>query len=188
MRVQGTFTRWNDDRGFGFIALDQGGSEIFVHVSAFSKGDQPPTPGERVTFEIEVVDDGKKRAKNLIYPNRPAVRKVRQADFSHSRKKHGIFGKIFPLVVVAVLALVGYYSRSTVSQENTQSSDSVVSQVEVAPQQSQAIVSSSFRCDGRKYCSQMTSCDEATFFLRSCPSVEMDGDQDGVACEQQWCN
>ena len=44
-----------------------------------------------------------------------------------------------------------------------------------------------FRCDGRTYCSQMTSCDEAKFFLRNCPGTKMDGDGDGVPCEKQWC-
>ena len=46
---------------------------------------------------------------------------------------------------------------------------------------------SQFRCDGRTYCSQMTSCAEATFFLKNCPGVKMDGNHDGVPCEQQWC-
>ncbi|WP_412512168.1 excalibur calcium-binding domain-containing protein [Variovorax paradoxus] len=45
----------------------------------------------------------------------------------------------------------------------------------------------SFTCDGRKYCSQMTSCQEATYFLKNCPGVKMDGNHDGVPCEQQWC-
>jgi hypothetical protein len=44
-----------------------------------------------------------------------------------------------------------------------------------------------FKCDGRMYCSQMTSCDEAKFFLENCPDVKMDGDDDGIPCEQQWC-
>lgn len=44
-----------------------------------------------------------------------------------------------------------------------------------------------YRCDGRTYCSQMTSCDEAKFFLRNCPGTKMDGDNDGVPCERQWC-
>ncbi len=43
------------------------------------------------------------------------------------------------------------------------------------------------RCDGRTRCSQMTSCEEATYFLRNCPGTTMDGDHDGVPCEQQWC-
>jgi len=45
----------------------------------------------------------------------------------------------------------------------------------------------SFRCDGRTYCSQMTSCEEAFYFLRNCPGVKMDGGGDGVPCERQWC-
>jgi hypothetical protein len=45
----------------------------------------------------------------------------------------------------------------------------------------------SFRCDGRTYCSQMTSCAEATYFLQHCPDVKMDGNHDGVPCERQWC-
>jgi endonuclease YncB( thermonuclease family) len=44
-----------------------------------------------------------------------------------------------------------------------------------------------FRCDQRSYCSQMTSCEEATWFLKNCPGVKMDGNRDGVPCEQQWC-
>ena len=46
----------------------------------------------------------------------------------------------------------------------------------------------SFKCDGRIYCSQMTSCAEAKFFLANCPGVKMDGDNDGIPCERQWCN
>jgi hypothetical protein len=46
---------------------------------------------------------------------------------------------------------------------------------------------SPFSCDGRTYCSQMTSCAEATYFLEHCANVKMDGDHDGVPCESQWC-
>lgn len=44
-----------------------------------------------------------------------------------------------------------------------------------------------YSCDGRVYCSQMTSCDEAKYFLAHCPGVKMDGDGDGVPCERQFC-
>jgi hypothetical protein len=45
-----------------------------------------------------------------------------------------------------------------------------------------------FSCDGRNRCTQMTSCAEATFFLRNCPGQQTDGDHDGVPCERQWCH
>ncbi|HZF70347.1 excalibur calcium-binding domain-containing protein [Sulfuricurvum sp.] len=43
-----------------------------------------------------------------------------------------------------------------------------------------------FRCDGRKHCSQMKSYLEAKFFLDNCPDTMMDGDDDGIPCEQQF--
>lgn len=49
------------------------------------------------------------------------------------------------------------------------------------------LVSGGFRCDGRKYCSQMTSCDEAKYFLKNCQGTNMDGNGDGIPCEKQWC-
>ena len=47
--------------------------------------------------------------------------------------------------------------------------------------------SSKYTCDGRTYCSQMTSCEEATYFINHCPNTKMDGDGDGVPCWRQWC-
>ena len=51
-----------------------------------------------------------------------------------------------------------------------------------APSQSQ------FRCEGKTRCSQMTSCEEAKFYIQNCPGTQMDGDGDGVPCESQWCS
>lgn len=48
-------------------------------------------------------------------------------------------------------------------------------------------VAASFSCDGRKHCSQMTSCAEATYFLQNCSNTKMDGNNDGIPCEKQWC-
>ena len=51
-----------------------------------------------------------------------------------------------------------------------------------------ARASTSYQCDGRTHCSQMRSCDEARHFLQHCPNTKMDGDRDGIPCENQWCN
>jgi hypothetical protein len=61
----------------------------------------------------------------------------------------------------------------------------------VAPKPKSAVTVKSgqqFKCDGRTHCSQMTSCEEATFFINHCPDTKMDGNHDGVPCERQWCN
>ena len=56
------------------------------------------------------------------------------------------------------------------------------------PESAEARESASpFKCDGRTHCSHMTSCAEAKFFIQNCPRTEMDGNNDGVPCERQWC-
>lgn len=50
-----------------------------------------------------------------------------------------------------------------------------------------ALPSRQFSCDGRTRCPQMHSCEEATWFLRNCAGTKMDGDNDGVPCEDQFC-
>jgi len=44
-----------------------------------------------------------------------------------------------------------------------------------------------YQCLGKVYCSEMISCEEATFYLQNCPGTKMDGDNDGIPCEGQWC-
>ena len=44
-----------------------------------------------------------------------------------------------------------------------------------------------FQCSGKVYCSEMSSCAEAKFYLRNCPGTKLDGDSDGIPCEKQWC-
>ena len=46
---------FNEEKGFGFITPDNGGKDLFVHVSGVVKG--PITEGDKVQFEI---GDGKK--------------------------------------------------------------------------------------------------------------------------------
>jgi uncharacterized membrane protein YsdA (DUF1294 family)/cold shock CspA family protein len=65
MRIDGTLKSWNDDRGFGFIEPSLGGQEIFVHIKAFETRLGRPQIGQRLTFEIEMSTDGKKRAKRV---------------------------------------------------------------------------------------------------------------------------
>ena len=43
-----------------------------------------------------------------------------------------------------------------------------------------------YKCDGRQHCSQMTSYEEAKYFIRYCPNTKMDGDNDGIPCERQF--
>lgn len=178
MRIEGKLTKWNDDRGFGFITPTQGGPEVFMHISALPKDGHRPKVGERVTFEIEVDKQGKKRATHVFCPDQPVDRiQPRHASY-HRSKKPGLFGRAIPLLVLLGAGYYGYehFIQRTAPQAALSSSTQTPASTQ------------NFSCDGRIHCSQMTSCAEAKFFLRNCPGTQMDGDGDGIPCEQQWCN
>lgn len=180
MRIEGTLSKWNDDRGFGFIKPAQGGQDIFVHISSFPKDGGRPTIGERLSFEVEIDSSGKKRAKNLLCPQRPTVARTpaaRRASPHRRREGPGLFGRVVPLLVLVGLGVYAYGEYSHRSPPAPA----------IAVERVAEDTSSAYRCDGRTHCSQMTSCAEAKFFLRNCPDVRMDGNNDGVPCEQQWC-
>ncbi|MBL8663356.1 MAG: cold-shock protein [Alphaproteobacteria bacterium] len=62
----GTVKWFNATKGFGFIAPDGGGKDVFVHVTAVQRaGLQSLSEGQRVSFDV--VDDRKgKKAENLV--------------------------------------------------------------------------------------------------------------------------
>ena len=56
----GTVKFYNDQKGFGFIAPDNGGKDVFVHVTALEKSGLPALDeGAKVTFETEPDSRGK---------------------------------------------------------------------------------------------------------------------------------
>lgn len=65
MRFEGRIKTWDDPRGFGFIEPTPGGQEIFVHASAFARGSVRPVIGQRVSFEVELGPQGRKRARRV---------------------------------------------------------------------------------------------------------------------------
>jgi CspA family cold shock protein len=53
-RQTGVVKWFNDQKGFGFIARDEGGSDVFVHYSAImGQGHKTLTQGQRVEFTVE---------------------------------------------------------------------------------------------------------------------------------------
>lgn len=89
------------------------------------------------------------------------------------RALRGNRGLLLPLIILAALAIgQKYKGHSIISGWRTGG----------ATERSQ-----SFTCAGKQYCSQMTSCDEAIFYVESCGVTTMDGDGDGVPCERGVC-
>jgi cold shock protein len=60
MSVTGTVKFFNEVRGYGFIKPDDGGSDVFVHISAVERaGLKDLTAGQRITFDVEPDAKGK---------------------------------------------------------------------------------------------------------------------------------
>ena len=63
MASQGTVKWFNVDKGFGFIAPDGGGKDVFVHHSALSGSGLPSlADNQRVEFEMTAGDKGPQAA------------------------------------------------------------------------------------------------------------------------------
>ena len=229
MRYQGRIASWNEARGFGFITPEQEGTEqtangsrsagLFVHITALQSDGRVPEPGERVTYLIGSGQDGKPRALQVFFPDRPltladagpsaasfsasssAARSAtpsatpswraasqpprptatRERSNPYRRRKSSWSGKLIPLLVL--VGLFSIYSRFS-AESMAPLPVSSFNQEEVSTPQATTFIR---QCDGRQHCSQMTSCEEATWFLQHCPNTKMDGEGDGIPCENQWC-
>jgi CspA family cold shock protein len=65
MAEKGTVKWFNPTKGYGFIAPDNGGNDVFVHISALEKvGLRSLNEGQKVSFDLED-NRGKKSAVNI---------------------------------------------------------------------------------------------------------------------------
>lgn len=184
MRFDGTLSTWNEDRGFGFITSAQGGDEVFVHIHDLPPAARPPRVGLRLSFSIGHNAQGEKRAENVTLadgqmPVRPpTLGAARRASPPLPRRGARWPGR---LIGVALLGSVGTFGWHKLSEWRPEVPPVPVPWTRPAPEPSR------FSCDGRQHCSQMTSCEEALYFLKNCPDTKMDGDHDGQPCEQGPC-
>lgn len=66
--TNGTVKWFNSQKGFGFIQPDDGGKDVFVHISAVERAGMPSlNEGQKVSYEV-IADrkTGKSSAQNLI--------------------------------------------------------------------------------------------------------------------------
>jgi CspA family cold shock protein len=64
--ITGTVKFFNADKGYGFIAPENGGADSFVHISAVERaGMRTLDKDQRISYELETDRRGKTSAVNL---------------------------------------------------------------------------------------------------------------------------
>jgi hypothetical protein len=91
------------------------------------------------------------------------------------------------LIFLVIISVVGWqiYAKQSVPVITNADLKLLSASTETVTKHS-SVYDSNYSCDGRQYCSQMGSCEEAKFFIQNCPNTKMDGDHDGIPCERQF--
>jgi len=162
---RGELTKWDNAKGFGFIKSAELGSDTFIHISALKHMSRKPKQGDYIHFDVEQ-HKGKSRATNA---------RIEGVKANSSFKVSKNYKLIYAAIIVAIAAFT--FQRLDLDKNNQ------TPQTQFAPSRTKAMNTLQFNCDGRQHCSQMTSRAEAEFFTRYCPNTKMDGDNDGIPCE-----
>lgn len=238
MFIRGKVKAYNAERGFGFIAVEEGEvKDIFFHIKDVPQNSVEPKVGESLKFII-VEDDGKFKADCILRLElqsakdgvavKPAAAKQKVASPRYNEVSHK--GRILcgiALIILAGCAVFGYAQYQDYrSAEQLKAQQLIIEQQRIVSEQREALgdlpeavlseqgqrnlavetyhttkprsekisasidqqngvrlATAQFKCDERQYCSQMNSRAEAVWYVQHCPNHKMDGDGDGIPCE-----
>lgn len=196
MLHQGIIKDWNSSQGRGFIQRDKAGPDISIHSSGFRKKPDQLQNGDRIFFQIEIDSAGKLKAVDAYkagqhFAPTPELKKPTLSSLPFQRLLSAV-------VILSILALLGYQAlnvfnstepsalETELTETAQQDADPSLAHSEWSP--AQAEQGPQFQCEGKQHCSEMSSCEEAEFYLEQCPNVLIDGDRDGIPCERQLCS
>lgn len=63
-KIKGVLKTWKADKGFGFIKPDNGGQDIFIHISSLKRVGRRPVRGDVIYYQIAKDNQGKYKAVN----------------------------------------------------------------------------------------------------------------------------
>jgi CspA family cold shock protein len=107
--VKGVLKTWKEDRGFGFIKPDDGGKDIFIHISALKGVSRRPITGDVIYYQIAKDNRGKYKAINA-YIEGVSIAEDKTGDLLkiNSRKKRTIALAVTVglLIIIAIAVFV----------------------------------------------------------------------------------
>merc|ERR1719245_893810 len=90
---KGVCKKFDSSKGFGFITVDDGSGDVFVHYSEIqAQGFKSLAEGELVEFQIVTQDDGRRKAVNVTGPNGVNVQGQKRQPFNGGGGRGGFGG------------------------------------------------------------------------------------------------
>jgi cold shock CspA family protein len=179
---KGQLKSWKDDKGFGFIQSSDLTQDTFIHISSLKNMSRKPKTGDFIYFEVEK-NKGKTKAINCRIEGVADKKIQRHKPRIHRNTSAPKSKLVLILVVIGIAAFAFQRLGLTPSNKPTQQTPNILSPNNSLLESDFSNTDSKFSCDGRQHCSQMTSRAEAVYFINYCPNTKMDGDRDGIPCE-----
>lgn len=104
MRFQGKITHWHDDQGYGFVTVNGGTQQTFVHISAFHGVRRRPLNGDLISYEIVTDNRGRSNANDVKYVRKPKSKPHLNTDTTW-------YGSTFALLFLSLLGLLVWLGK-----------------------------------------------------------------------------
>ena len=158
MKLKGKLIRWNEERGFGFINSSSVKGDVFIHISELKHMSRRPQINDVIYFDTITEKTGKTKAINATIEG---VQQKTIRPKSNKAKNSSLTSNILSIAVILGIAFAAYATYPSWSKKLLNS----------MPVNFVDEDFSGFSCEGKQYCSEMTSCKEARFYLKNCPNV-----------------
>lgn len=110
MRHWGKISKWDDERGFGFISSRKGGNSVFFHISSLQRRDRRPSLNEAVSYTLALDSQGRSQANDVQFVGSTGTPAIPQTP-KRGRLVPIAFAMSF-LIGLAALAAVGWLEMS----------------------------------------------------------------------------
>lgn len=105
--IKGVLKTWKEDRGFGFISPDDGGKDIFIHISALKGTSRRPVNGDIIYYQVARDNRGKFKAINAhIEGVEILANEDKAAGFFNTKKGIMLVALALLIIVVVTAAIV----------------------------------------------------------------------------------
>lgn len=106
-RVKGKLIKWDNDKAFGFIVPNHGGSHIFIHKTAFANRTRTPFVNDVITFSKTKDKQGRVCADNATFTGEKLKKK--------QAKKANMFSIYLAFVFISFIVFSYFTGRVPVS-------------------------------------------------------------------------